>query len=124
MFDGWVDAKDREGRRLGGGNMFQAFYIVTKEVWGEKTHPDGWEGPIRAGTVVAMVYFDETGMEFWTGEKDKAGEPIEFRLQKPCPVEAAATCPYCHKVVSITGLAVHGATDENCRRIREMSVPR
>jgi hypothetical protein len=99
--------------------MFQAFYIVTKDCWGSNTHPEGWEGPIKAGTVVALVYFDEIGMEFWTGEKTERGEPIEFRLQKPCPVEAAATCPYCGKIVSVMGLTIHGVTDKNCIRIRE-----
>ena len=108
--------------------MFQGFYIITEDCIGEKTNPSGWTGKIKEGTPVAMTYFDETGMEFTTGEiveeanyRDGLERIMkEFRLEKPCPVVAACSCPHCGKIVPTVTIKMHIETDENCRRIWEM----
>ena len=107
--------------------MFQGFYIITEDCIGEATHPDGWTGPIKKDTPVALIYFDQHGMEFTTGGTVKDGnrqdgtERIlsqEFRLEKPCPVEAACSCPHCGKIVPTAELEVHMDNDDNCFLIR------
>ena len=105
--------------------MFQGFYLITEDCVGERTHPDGWTGPIQKGTPVVMTYFDEQGMEFIIQDEHETShyhfqsEVHEFRLEKPCPVVAACSCPHCGKIVPTVTIKMHIEMDENCRRIRE-----
>jgi len=92
--------------------MFQGFYITTKDCIGNGTHPDGWSGPIEKDTPIALIYFDEYGMEFTDGKN-------EFRLEKPCPIVAAASCQYCGKIIWTMDWSYHLETDENCKRVRK-----
>jgi len=110
--------------------MFQGFYLLIEDVVGQETCPDGWSGKVEMNTPLALVYFDETGMEFTTGEMVKEGnrqdgtERVlvqEFRLPKPCPVVAACSCPHCGKIVPTETLSNHIQYDLNCHRIREYS---
>ena len=108
----------KEGGKRRGINMFQGFYITTEDCIGEATYPGGWSGPVGENTPVVMVYFDEQGMEFMASVY--LDSPVTFRLQKPCPVVAACSCPHCGKIVPTVTIKMHIETDENCRRIWEM----
>ena len=97
----------------------QGFYIITEDCNGEETCPGGWSGPVKKGTPVALTYFDEQGMEFTDGTVD--GEGLrDFRLMKPCPVIAAASCQYCGKIVPTIELEKHIETDDNCKNVRKI----
>lgn len=102
--------------------MIQGFYITTEDCIGEAVAPDSWEGPIKKGTPIAMIYFDERGMEFIDGSEciDDAHNCVQktFRLVKPCPVVAACSCPYCSKIVPTSEIQKHVDTDSNCMRVR------
>lgn len=99
--------------------MFLGFYMVTQDTMGEAICPDGWSGMIKKDTPIALTYFDEYGMEFTTGEKDKNGIEKEFRFNKPCPIVAASTCYYCGKIVWTPHVHDHMQKDINCKRIRK-----
>lgn len=103
--------------------MFQGFYLLTEDVVGEATCPDGWTGSVKSGTPLVMTYFDEYGMEFLAvvDEDGRSGclqTTREFRLNKPCPIVAAASCPDCGKIVPTNELDFHFNDDVNCQRIR------
>jgi hypothetical protein len=105
--------------------MIQGFYITTEDVQAEATWPNGWEGLIKKDTPIALIYFDETGMEFIDGEElfgNFAGTiRKEFRIPKPCPIVSAGSCPHCGKIIPCNkkDLDYHMDNDTNCQRVRE-----
>lgn len=92
--------------------MFQGFYITTQDCMGEAIAPGEWSGLIKKDTPIALTYFDEHGMEFTDGEK-------EFRLERPCKIVAASSCPYCGKIIWTMNWCSHLATDSNCKKVRK-----